>query len=618
MGKRFPDALESWVTSSRPGQAAVMTAATDVWEKYVQDDDAARQPSDTTTPDHGARNPISRRMILAGAGIGSAATAAGFLIPHAGGDSASEEVTATVTSAGAGVSGLPDSLRRVVEAWKSSPSSHPLLGDWRRVGYRRGTREPRLPNHVVTARALGVRPGEPQDVSAALQKALDDLGARGGGVLKLDPGRYVLDNPLFIHGSSVVLAGAGKKKTTLFFNRPLRDSIRATFGWSWTGGQIYFIPKERLVSAGAPGQPAGGGETWLPGPQLATVAPAVRGTHVLEVDKTTDITPGAMVLLQVEDPPGNRLLREIAGDIPGAASYDWPRRAPVLNETTWTWPVVVTDVLSPRTLRIEQPLRISIHPETPARITAIGPTVHDSGVEGLTIENKLLPQTTHNQNPGSNGVCFQAVYDCWARDIHVLNADVAYGMTGAKSCTLSGFSAGGRSLHHFTISRAGSHDNLMQDFELEDFTVPAAAGSYLHGLSCEALSSGNVWRRGTMHTGTFDSHRAMSFENLRTDILITNKDAVPGGAFNAGPYFGARMVHWGVSVTNNENLCMDITDQAPRALTAGITGLTQPGSRLNGAGIDFEGDLQSERLEFGTDLGAGRDLLDIQRKALPY
>lgn len=559
---------------------------------------------------------LSRRGLVAGATVGAAATAAGFLAPRAFHDSGPPQVA--VNGSAGTVAGLPASLTKVMDAWAREPSSHPLIGDWRQVGYRRGAAEPRRPDHVVAASTLGIHPGGPEDVSGQLQKALDDLGAAGGGVLGLDAGRYVLDNPLFLHDSNVVLAGAGKSRTTLFFTRPLRDSIHATTAWSWTGGQIFFLTRERLAALRSPVRGQSGGEGWLTGPQLATVAPAFRGTQVLLVDDSSALKPGQMVVLEIDDPVDNQLLREIAGDVPGAATYDWARRSPGLNRTTWTWPVVVTDILSPRTVRIEQPLRISIHASTPARLVALGPTVHDSGVEGLTIDNALLTQTKHNQNPGSNGVCFQAVYDCWAKDIHVLNADMAFGMTSAKSCTLSGISAGGRSLHHFTISRAASHDNLMQDFVLEDFTIPAVPGSYLHGLSVEALSSGNVWRRGTLHTGTFDSHRAMSFENLRTNITVTNKDAVPGGALNAGPYFGARMVHWGVTVTNNENLCMDITDQAPRSLTVGMDGLSKPGSRLNGAGIDFEGDLQSERLEFGTRLQQqARDLLDVQRAIRP-
>jgi hypothetical protein len=311
------------------------------------------------------------------------------------------------------------------------------------------------------------------------------------------------------------------------------------------------------------------------------------------------------------------MLREMSGDVEGALEYPWETTQ--LHGATWTWPVVVTDVLTARTVRLEQPLRTAIYPETPARLRALGPIVHDSGVESLTIENRLRTQTAHNEHPGSNGVCFQAVHDCWATDVHVVNADVAFAMTSAKSCTLSGISAGGRSLHHFTITRCQSHDNLVQDFELEEFNVPAVTGSYLHGINVEQLSSGNVWRRGTMHTGTFDSHRGLPFENLRTDITLVNKDAVPGGAFDAGPLFGARTVHWGITVTSGENLCIDVTDVAPRSLTAGITGLSELGSRLRGVPSNayFEGDLEAERLAFATDLGWARDLLELQRAWLP-
>lgn len=522
---------------------------------------------------------------------------------------------------GSRLTGLPAPLAGLLRGWASAPASHPLLGDWRQVGYLRGGSEPSPADRVVTNADLGVHAGDSEDVSKPLQTALDDLAVKGGGTLRLGPGRYVLDNPLFIHGSNVVLTGAGKELTTLFFTRPLRDSIHDTFAWSWTGGQVFFVPRERLATLGSISDKdwspeSWGVEGWVSGPVLTAVSPAPRGAQVLLVEDASAISPGEMVLLEVGDPPDHRLLREIAGDVPGAAAYDWATRAAQLYRT-WAWPVVVSEVLSPRLVRIEQPLRISLHREASARLVALGPTVHDSGIEALTIENALLPQTVHLEHPGSNGVCFQAAHDCWATDVHVLNADVAFGMTAAKSCTLTGVSAGGRSLHHFTVCRAQSHDNLVQDFELEEFTVPAVPGSYLHGISVEQLSSGNVWRRGTMRTGTFDSHRGMPFENLRTDIVITNKDAVPGGAFTGGPYFGARTVHWGITVTNDQRLCIDVTDQAPRSLTAGIAGLTETGSRLNGAGIDFPGDLESQRLEFGTELGPARDLLDLQRALAP-
>ena len=68
-----------------------------------------------------------------------------------------------------------------------------------------------------------------------------ELGTGGGGILELDRGRYVLRSVhSFIHDSNVVLKGAGKAETTLYFSRPLAESVRPGHFWSWTGGQIYF------------------------------------------------------------------------------------------------------------------------------------------------------------------------------------------------------------------------------------------------------------------------------------------------------------------------------------------------------------------------------------------
>jgi hypothetical protein len=508
--------------------------------------------------------------------------------------------------------GLPAALVAVVESWAQSPAAHPHLGDWRRVGHRRGASDPQSPGNVIDATSRGIQPDQPGDVSGQLQSVLDELGASGGGVLRLSEGRYVLDRPLFIHDSNVVLRGAGKDKTTLFFTKPLADTVRPGTFWSWTGGQVYFTSRERLASAS--------GEQFIAGAPLATVAPAPRGADIVNVDSTSQITSGAMLLLEIQDTAGHPLVQQVGGNVAGAATYDWST-APQLNHATWSWPVVCT-VVSPTEVRLEQPLRLAISADTTARLRPLGPTLHDSGAEGFTIENQLLTQTVHNQNPGSNGVCFQAAYDCWASDIRVLNADVAYSMTAAKSCTLTNVSAGGRAMHHFTVCRAGSHDNLIQDFHLEDFTVPLVEGAYTHGISVENMCSGNVWRRGQMDIGTFDSHRAMPFENLRTDITLVNKVGVPGGAFNAGPCYGTRFVHWGIHVTTDNNLCMGITDVAPRSLTAGITGITTDGSQLRNippiqSAPYFDGDLESQSLEFGTDLGDRSDLLDIQRRALP-
>ncbi|MEU7895533.1 hypothetical protein AB0B45_22080 [Nonomuraea sp. NPDC049152] len=121
---------------------------------------------------------------------------------------------------------------------------------------------------------------------------------------------------------------------------------------------------------------------------------------------------------------------------------------------------------------------------------------------------------------------------------------------------------GGRSAHHSFACRMQSHDNLVEDFEIEAFTVPVPSGAVHHGLNLEGLWSGNVWRRGRMAEGTFDTHRALPFENARTDITLVNNGRV-GGSGASGPLFGARIAHWNVRVTGGSPYALTIADVAP-------------------------------------------------------
>jgi hypothetical protein len=288
----------------------------------------------------------------------------------------------------------------------------------------------------------------------------------------------------------------------------------------------------------------------------------------------------------------------VAGDVAGTRDYNWPTKAPQLTTgsggqyiqyATLQWPVRIEAVLGDRLVRLAQPLRYDLRPSWPSRIRALGPTVHDVGVESLTIRNELRPMTIHNRHPGANGLCFQAVHDCWADDVRVENCDLGFGFTTTKSVTLTDVAVGGRSAHHSFACRMQSHDNLVDGFAIEKFTVPLPDGALHHGLNLEGLSAGNVWRRGTMAEGTFDTHRAMPFENARTDITLTNNGRV-GGSAASGPLFGARIAHWNIRVTAGVPYAIDLADVAPRSITVGLQGLTASGSGLP---RDFQGDLEN-------------------------
>jgi hypothetical protein len=156
-----------------------------------------------------------------------------------------------------------------------------------------------------------------------------------------------------------------------------------------------------------------------------------------------------------------------------------------------------------------------------------------------------------------------------------------------------------------------SHDNLVDDFEIEPFTVPVPAGAVHHGLNLEGLSSGNVWRRGRMAEGTFDTHRALPFENVRTNITLVNNGRV-GGSAASGPLFGARIAHWNVRITSGSPYAVTIANVAPRSVTIGVQGADGSDSGLT---PDFAGDLENVVADHGSRPRV-TDLYAAQRRRL--
>jgi len=513
-----------------------------------------------------------------------------------------------------------------MDQWAEADGMHPLVPDVARAGYRLGARPPR-PRVVARVTDFGARADGATDCAPAFNAALRAVGEHGGGAVQVPRGTYLLSSPVFMHWSNVVLRGAGRDATVLHFSRSLDDGYRparqsnGNSRWSWTGGQIWFIAPERRARSEA--EDFAGTEGWLLGDTLAEVGAASRGQRTLLVSDTSRLHPGDLVVLECDNPPDASLLKHLAGDVAGTRAYDWPTRAPQLvtgsggqyvQYATLQWPVRVAAVLGERLVKLAQPVKYELRPGWPARLRAAGPTVHDSGVEGLTVRNELVAMTAHNRHPGANGVCFQAVHDCWASEVRVENCDLGFGFTSAKSTTLDRVAVGGRAAHHSFACRMQSHDNLVDDFEIEAFTVPVPSGAVHHGLNLEGLSSGNVWRRGRMAEGTFDTHRALPFENARTDITLVNNGRV-GGSAASGPLFGARIAHWNIRITSGSPYAVTIADAAPRGLAVGIQGTAGTASELT---PDFAGDLESLLADHGvrpqvTDLyTAQRDRLRLR------
>ncbi|MFD7230849.1 glycosyl hydrolase family 28-related protein [Streptomyces sp. NPDC059881] len=464
-----------------------------------------------------------------------------------------------------------------------SPYTHPQIPFVGRAGQRAGA--DRFPRHRVVAdvRDHGAKNDGSADAAPAINRAVAAAGERGGGTVIIPPGTYRIDDVIRIGHSNVVLRGAGSGRTKLVATKNLTELIGpygSRYGgdkssWSWAGGLIWLCPQGRYASLtdairarewpfeGWTGNRRDEWET------LAAVRPARRGDRTVTVDDASRLRRGQLVLLRLADDSGHTLLEHMAGGGPGPEAYHWDDKTKLTSYVPYEWPVRITAVDGTR-VTLERPLPLDARPEWDPRLTTHVEALTGSGVEGLTLEAVETPQAPHLLDKGYNGVTFQCAYDCWADDITVRHVDNGFGLVAASACTLRRTRVAGRGSHHPYFCREGAHDNLVEDFVIERRTVPAPAGTQLHGINTEGLSSHNVWSRGVMEMGTFDTHRGMPFANVRTEITVNN-DGRHGGDASAGPLYGARFTHWNVTVTNERAGLIRIDGVAPYSATVGIS-----------------------------------------------
>ena len=104
------------------------------------------------------------------------------------------------------------------------------LPDWSYVGYHAGRSNPRPQSSLIfNVTSYGAKADGTTDDSFAIQAAIDAAAEARGGTVILPPGRYALYYPLNITSSRIVLAGADRNTTTLFFPRPLAEALPSPY-----------------------------------------------------------------------------------------------------------------------------------------------------------------------------------------------------------------------------------------------------------------------------------------------------------------------------------------------------------------------------------------------------
>ena len=469
-------------------------------------------------------------------------------------------------------------------AYVAAPDTCTNLPNCSYAGYRSG--EVPLPSPVTNIINVKNPPYNAvgdgiADDTAALRAAINAVGANGG-VVYLPNGTYTCSGVLFVHKDNTILRGQSRSNTVIQFTKSLQtgyayNSSGTSSRWSWTGGMIMFCPQSKntyLASTNDIG--ATWNDNWTVGSQITTITGThLRGSKTITVASSAGLSAGQLIFIRVDNAADLSLLKHYCADEAWAENYDWStaNSGGVLpaSRSTIDWPVEIASVIGTN-VTLRQPLRTDVRAAWNPRIRAAGAVIRECGIENLTVrllrDYEYIYSVNHNKEPGWNGPWFNNAIHCFCRGVTVVDCDSGFLVSAVKNVTFTDFrldytTANRRAHHHGTVARASTHDCLWENFSIA--TMPR------HGIHIESFSAGNVWSKGVMDFGTFDSHKALPYECLRTEITLNNSGTA-GGADDAGPRMGARFAHWNVTTTTNRNHMIGEADLMPRGAVVGVRG----------------------------------------------
>lgn len=444
------------------------------------------------------------------------------------------------------------------DEYQRNPNRHPIIPNCSYAGYHYNEKPLPEPGVVTNVRDFGALGNEKKDDTPAFQAAIDKTASLGGGAILVPEGTYRLTGMIRLDHSRLVLRGSGPDKTLLYFERSLSEILGATSEYSWLGGLIHVGVKTDFDSNKY-------AESWSVGPKLATLTkPAKRGDTKIEIKQVNGarFKPGEFVFLNWKSPNDHSLLIYMAGG--GLMKkFHWETKGASLLRDSWSWPVEVVKI-DAHHLWLRQPLRVDIRPEWHVSVRQMNSYIEEVGIEHLAIKMKDHPVDTHNQEKGFNGIYFTKAINSWVRNVSMDTVDSGVILRAAKNCTITDLTIKGtRYHHHGTTTASGSHDNLFTNFKI--------LSPLRHGINTEGFSTGNVWRNGFLAHGTFDSHKLMPFDFIRTNIEVTN-DGLPGGAETFGPRNGMHVVHWNIKL-HGKNRWIYQPDDFSKSALVGIQGV---------------------------------------------
>jgi hypothetical protein len=492
------------------------------------------------------------------------------------------------------------------------------LPDYSYAGYGFGIAPlPSDPGTIIDATAHGVVPDDGKDDAKGLLKALAAAEAVSGKVtIRLPKGRVQIGEIIPLSRSDLVLDGAGNEAggTELYFPRPLKivdksdrqaelrdymvredkyqrepdQNIDALFTeYSWSGGFLFIGPKgTRPVSYD--------GSKDRRDPVLTEAIAGKQFTRTLTVKNSKALKVGQVVQLQwfSGDGPKSAILKSLYGDIePWNAAQTQKSMKLTVGSHHWTFPnrpVVgqstrVTAIKGSK-VTIGDPLLHDVRADQPAVFADWQHLTH-VGIQNMKMTFPMSPWFGHHLEQGYNGIYFTGVFDGWAKNLTIENADSGILTDNAASLTLTNITTTGEHKAHYSVHVGAVHNVLVTGLRVENPVV--------HPISVNTRSSRSVYHKSTvLREAVIDQHSGSNHQNLFDDIIVKvsadrvrapAQEGMPftyrlweaGGAPYWKPGHGLYNTQWNVRVEFDESLPKD----ARVRLTSGLEG---PGAYLVG------------------------------------
>lgn len=493
------------------------------------------------------------------------------------------------------------------DEYAAAPDTHPNIPNCSYAGYHYG--EIPLPDTAAPGfaprfdvKAYGAKGDGETDDTAAVRAAIAAINPDVGGIVWFPDGSYKISKVLFVHTNKTVLRGESRDGVELIFTEPLESAwfphrypAKTKAGWAtyWNygGGLIWFSP-----SPPSPAPKDAPKRQIYDGSGLPLAAPARRGDTAIRLASAAPaglLRAGDLVSLRQTIPDDYSLAKHLCGDGAWADAYDWKTAGsaswPDPSKPRPNWIVEIAAVADDTTtFTLRQPLRFDLRAEWKPVLQKYAPFIRESGVENMTLrflrDYEWDTKLHHGSCRGWNAPYFAYAIHCWLRDVTMIDMENGPSLAQSKCVTFTRFtlkaSAPERMTHHHGTICRGSHDNFFGDFRIESRPD--------HGLNVEIFASGNVWTRGILEHGIFDTHRNLPFDNLHTDITLVRNDGFHGGT--GGPILGARSVEWNIRVPSGRDYLVGWANSHPNGAIVGLQGARpvwngQPKSTPTGEGV---------------------------------